>query len=125
MLPLLIACFSAYALADLLREEPIYEALLERDLLRGRREPEPGETLLLDLRVEEGAPFAGRKLADLGLPPGCLLVTVQHGVHSEIPTRHTVLHAGDQIAVVIAPTAAGAVDLLRRGVRGAAPHEGL
>jgi CIC family chloride channel protein len=125
MLPLLIACFSAYALADLLREEPIYEALLERDLLRGRRETEPGETVLLDLRVEEGAPFAGRKLADLGLPPGCLLVTVQHGVHSEIPTRHTVLHAGDQIAVVIAPAANGAVDLLRRGVRGAAPHEGL
>jgi CIC family chloride channel protein len=116
MLPLLVACFAAYALADLLHEEPIYEALLERDLLRGRRPAEPEEAILLDLRVEEGAPFAGRRVADLGLPPGCLLVTVQHGLHSEIPTRHTVLHAGDQISVVIAPSAADAVDLLRRGV---------
>jgi CIC family chloride channel protein len=115
MLPLLIACFTAYALADLLREEPIYEALLQRDLLRGSRRIDSGETILVDLRVEEDAPFAGRKVADLGLPPGCLLVTVQRGLHSEIPTRHTVLHAGDQISAVISPFAAGALELLRRG----------
>jgi CIC family chloride channel protein len=115
MLPLLVACFAAYALADLLREEPIYEALLERDLLRGREGSVTGETLLLDFRVEEGAPFAGRRVADLGLPPGCLLVTVHRGMHSEVPTRHTVLDAGDQITAVVAPAAAGAVDLLRRG----------
>jgi CIC family chloride channel protein len=117
MLPLLIGCFTAYALADLLREEPIYEALLERDLLRGRgRTDGPGETILLDLKVEAGAPFAGRSVADLGLPPGCLLVTIQRGLHSEIPTRSTVLRAGDQISAVIAPSAAGAVELLRQGV---------
>lgn len=116
MLPLLIACFAAYALADLLHEEPIYEALLERDLMRGSRRPEAGETILVDLRVEEGAPFAGRPVADLGLPPGCLLVTVQRGSHSEIPTRHTILHAGDQIAAVISPSAADALEVLRRGV---------
>jgi chloride channel protein, CIC family len=115
MLPLLIACFSAYALADLMRQEPIYEALLERDLLRGREGPAQGETLLLDFRVEEDAPFAGRRVADLGLPPGCLLVTVQSGMHSEVPTRHTVLQAGDHVTAVVAPSAAGAVDLLRRG----------
>lgn len=115
MLPLLIACFAAYALADLLRQEPIYEALLERDLLRGREGPAHGETLLLDFRVEEGAPFAGRTVAGLGLPPGCLLVAVHRGMHSEVPTRHTVLDAGDQVTAVIAPTAAGAVELLRHG----------
>ena len=36
MLPLLAACFTAYAVADLLRDAPIYEALLERDLLRSQ-----------------------------------------------------------------------------------------
>jgi CIC family chloride channel protein len=127
MLPLLLACFTAYALADLLGEEPIYEALLERDLLRGRHGPALGETVLLDLRVEEGAPFAGKRVADLGLPPGCLLVTVQHGLRSEVPTRHTVLHAGDHISAVVAPSAVGAVELLRAGVEAGrlrAPDDG-
>jgi CIC family chloride channel protein len=116
MLPLLAACFIAYSIADMLHEEPIYEALLERDLLRGRHAPEIGETVLVDLQVEEGAPFAGRRVADLGLPPGCLLVTVQRGLHNEVPTRDTVLHPGDRLSVVIAPSAAGAVDLLHAGM---------
>jgi len=116
MLPLLLACFSAYALADLLREEPIYEALLERDLLRASRtREEPDETLLLELKIEEDAPFDGRRVGELGLPPGCLLVTVHRGSHSEVPTRDTVLRSGDRIAAVVAPTAADAVVLLRHG----------
>ncbi|HEX3531402.1 MAG TPA: H(+)/Cl(-) exchange transporter ClcA [Thermoanaerobaculia bacterium] len=118
MLPLLIACFSAYALADLLRDEPIYEALLERDLLRSNLRPESAETLLVDFRLEEGAPFAGRSVADLGLPPGCLLVTVQRGMHSEIPTRSTVLRTGDHVSAVIAPSAVGAIEMLRSGFGG-------
>jgi chloride channel protein, CIC family len=116
MLPLLAACFAAYALADLLHDEPIYEALLERDLLRGQAREEPAETLLLDFRIEEGAPFDGRAVGDLGLPPGCLLVTIDRGAHTEVPTRGTVLLAGDRLHAVIAPNAAGGVEILRRGV---------
>jgi len=118
MLPLLIACFAAYALADLLRQEPIYEALLERDLMRGRETAAIGETLLLDFRLDEDAPFVGRHVADLGLPPGCLLVTVQRGAHSEVPTRHTVLQAGDFVTAVVAPSATGAIEILRHGFSG-------
>jgi CIC family chloride channel protein len=116
MLPLLAACFTAYALADLLRDEPIYEALLERDLLRGQERQEPEETRLLDFRIAEDAPFDGRAVGDLGLPPGCLLVTIERGGHTEVPTRNTVLQAGDRIHAVVAPSAAGGVELLRRGV---------
>lgn len=32
MLPLLVSCFCAYAVAEVLRELPIYQSLLERDL---------------------------------------------------------------------------------------------
>ena len=35
VLPLLVGCLTAYAVADLLGDLPVYEALLERDLLRG------------------------------------------------------------------------------------------
>jgi hypothetical protein len=41
----------------LLNDLPIYEALLERDLV-----------------IEQGAPFAGQEAHMLGLPPGCVLV---------------------------------------------------
>jgi len=117
MLPLLAACFTAYALADLLRDEPIYEALLERDLLRGQARTETAETLMLELRIEEDAAFDGRSLGELGLPPGCLVVTVQRRGQHEVPTRDTVLRSGDQITAVVAPSAADAVALLRRGVQ--------
>ena len=116
MLQLIAACFTAYALADLLRDQPIYESLLERDLLRGQEETERGEPVMIELLIEAGAPFDGRRVPDLGLPPGTLLVTLQRGSREEIPSRDTVLAAGDRLTAVVAPAAAEAgIDLLRRG----------
>jgi CIC family chloride channel protein len=118
MLPLLATCFVAYAIADLLGDQPIYEALLERDLMRGREAaPRTGETTLIELLVEAGSPFDGRRVSDLGLPPGCLLVSVQRGGRDEVPSRDTLLGAGDRLTAVVASTVAGCVDQLRRGVK--------
>jgi CIC family chloride channel protein len=122
MLPLLIACFTAYTLADLLRDRPIYEALLERDLMRGQDRAAPAGTTLLELKVEAGAPFDGGRVADLGLPPGCLLVTVERAGREEVASRDTVLRAGDRITAVVAAAAAGGVERLRQGVE--APRGG-
>jgi CIC family chloride channel protein len=116
MLPLLVACFLAYLFADVLRVEPIYESLLERDLRRSQDEPELEGTLLLDLVVQPGAAFAGRRIDELRLPKGALVVTVQRGRHSEVPSRDTVLRVGDKLAVVLSAEAAPAVQLLRDGV---------
>jgi len=121
MLPLLLTCFLAYLVADTLRVEPIYEALLERDLMRTRHAPELEETALLDLVVEEGATFAGRAVGDLGLPRGVLLVALERGVRSEVPQRDTVLRAGDRLSVALAPEAAAFLPALRDAL--AAPRE--
>jgi CIC family chloride channel protein len=116
MLPLLAACFTAYALADMLHDRPIYEALLERDLLRGRPAPAGGgQATIVEVLVEEGAPFDGRRVADLGLPPGCLLITVQRDGRDEVPSRDTVLRAGDRLTAVVAPAAAEGIETLRHG----------
>jgi chloride channel protein, CIC family len=116
MLQLIVACFTAYALADLLGDQPIYESLLARDLMRsGQEEPGEAEPTLVELVIEEGAPFDGRRVADLGLPPGTLLVTIQRGAREEIPSRDTLLAAGDRITAVVAHAAAGGIELLRRG----------
>lgn len=124
MLPLLAACFIAYALADLFHDRPIYEALLERDLLRSQKpaEGETGPTMIFEVLVEAGAPFDGRRVIDLGLPPGCLLIAIQRDDREEVPSRDTVLHAGDRLTAVVAASAAGGVEILRHGAdyRGAA-----
>ncbi len=119
MLPLLIACFIAYFAADVLRDQPIYEALLERDLVRSQDKPELESALLVDLIVQPGADFVGRRLDQLGLPQGCLIVSVQRGLHSHVPSRETVLRPGDRVTAVISPEAAASLVLLRWGLEGA------
>ncbi len=126
MLPLLAACFTAYALADLLHDRPIYEALLERDLLRGQPPAaEGGRATIVEVLVEEGAPFDGRRVADLGLPPGCLLITIQREDRDEVPSRDTILRAGDRLTAVVAPLAIHGIEALRSGAdyRGAIQAE--
>jgi CIC family chloride channel protein len=118
ILPLLAACLTAYGVADFLGDRPVYEALLERDLLRGEERPTLTGTLLLELTVAPGAPFEGRRVRDLGLPPGCVLVTIKRGVHEHVPTAESELQVGDQVTAVVAPQAAGAVTLLRHGMSG-------
>ena len=115
VLPLLAACLTAYGVADLLRDRPVYEALLERDLLRGQERPSLEGPLLLELTIAPGAPFDGARVRDLGLPPGCVLVTLQRNVEEHVPTAESRLQAGDRLTAVVAPEAAAAVALLRRG----------
>jgi CIC family chloride channel protein len=114
-LPLLAACLTAYGVADLLRDRPVYEALLERDLLRSAGTPALDGPLLVELTVAPGAPFEGRRVQELGLPQGCVLVTVHRGLQEYVPTAGFRLEAGDRLAAVVAPEAAAAVALLRTG----------
>ena len=115
VLPLLAACLTAYGVADLLRDRPVYEALLERDLLRGQDRPALAGPLLLELTVAPGSPFEGRRVRELGLPAGCVLITIRRGFDEHIPTAESALQAGDRITAVVAPQAADGVTLLRRG----------
>ena len=122
VLPLLIACLAAGGLADWLRDPPIYEALLLRDL-RKRREPaELQQPTVLELTVGEGAPFDGTPIRDLGLPPGCIVISVERGLVSEVPTADFTLVAGDRMSVLVSPRAADAVHLLRDGTERGSAH---
>jgi CIC family chloride channel protein len=118
MLPLLAASFTAYGIANLLGDEPIYEALLERDTLRSQDSPELEGTLMVDHKILPGAPFDGRRIADLGLPAGCLIVAVRRGLRTTVPHRETLLKSGDHISAVVAPEAAAAISLLWTGTQG-------
>ncbi len=115
MLPLLVSCFSAYAVAEWLKDLPIYEALLERDLLSGGLRPTYKKPVVVEMAVEPGAPFVGREVKDLGLPQGCILVHCYEDGIEWVPTATTLLGENMRITAVIAPEAADALAMLRRG----------
>jgi CIC family chloride channel protein len=117
MLPLLVACFCAYAVAELLNNLPIYEALLERDLLRDGTHLKIQEPMVIDLVIEQGAPFAGQEVRMLGLPPGCVLVRCTEDGRDFVPTAQTRLEEHMKITAVVAPEAAHGLTILRDGCK--------
>lgn len=117
MMPLLISCFSAYAVAEFLKDSPIYEQLLERDLKRLRGEHYLRKPMIVDFLVQKGAPFDGKEVRMLGLPPGCVLVRCMQNGQELVPTAETRLEAYMKITAVIAPQAAHGLEILSRGCR--------
>lgn len=115
MLMLLVSCFCAYAVAELLKDLPIYEALLERDLASGNLHLNLKKPVLIDLIVEPGSFFDGREVNALGLPAGCILVRCQDGGREWVPTANTRITAHMRITAVVAPEAAHGLTLLRHG----------
>ncbi|QQR74381.1 MAG: H(+)/Cl(-) exchange transporter ClcA [Holophagales bacterium] len=116
MLPLLAASFAAQWVTERLGEAPIYDSLLDRELRRtGETEVLEG-ALMLELDVLPDAPFAGRRVAELGLPAGCLIVALERRGRSVVVTGGTKLLTGDRLQVVVAPQAESAVGALRIGV---------
>ncbi len=115
MLPLLVACFCAYILAEGLQAPPIYEALLERDLDRRGITPAPAP-MVVEYPVAPDAPFAGKKVRELGLPRGCVIVTLHDGSREIIPQADTRLEPYYRVTAVIAPEAEGAHEQLRTGL---------
>jgi Trk K+ transport system NAD-binding subunit len=116
ILPLLTATFVAQWVADSVGDKPIYDALLERDLERTSKEPASPGTVLLELDVLPEAPFAGRRVADLGLPRGLLFVAIERRGSSHVPTGETKLEVWDRLSVAVAPEAAKALGILREGL---------
>jgi CIC family chloride channel protein len=118
MLPLLVSCFFAYAVAEWMKDLPVYEALLERDLSRSQPSINLKEPMVIDFEIEQGAPFDGQEVRTLGLPPGCMLVRCILDGRETVPTAATRLEAHMKVTAVIAPEAADGLALLRRGCKG-------
>lgn len=115
MLDLLAASVTAYAVAEALRSEPVYEMLMQRDEARNRRPGVRGVYLgdltLVELVVESGSPLDGKKVKDVRLPEECLLVGARRGTREFLPRGNTRLVSGDHISL-FAP--AGLVDEIGR-----------
>lgn len=115
MLPLLVACFCAYAVAEFMKDLPIYEALLERDLKRNDIKNILEKPAVVDFTIHPNSPFAGQEVRFLGLPEGCILVRCSDGKREWVPKANTKMEPHMRITAVIAPEASNALDILRQG----------
>ena len=118
LFPLLVACMVAFLTAERLRVEPIYEALLQYDLQRtGAHAGQYAEHVMMDVTVEPHSPMDGRRVRNLGLPRGCLLVLIRRGGREIVPGGETRLRPGDQLQVVVAGDISHACALIREAAR--------
>jgi len=124
MLPLLLACFCAYIVAEALKEMPIYEALLERDLKRGGTLSALREPVVVDFIIQPDSPFDGKMVRFLGLPPGCILVRCSDGKQEWVPKAGSRLYAHMRITAVVAPEATTGLEALRKGCAPAKGSDG-
>lgn len=99
---LLICAFVADLVAEALRDEPIYDALMERDLRLSGAEIRPDEEpILIELLVEPNSSMDGRRVKDLRLPSGAILSTLERGSRHIVPGGSTMLRGGDTVSVLI------------------------
>jgi CIC family chloride channel protein len=115
MLPLLVSCFCAYAVAEMMNNLPIYETLLERDLDLDGSGLNLTEPMLFDFEIEEGSLFSDKKIRDIGLPSGCLLIRYVLDGKEYVPTADTFLEDHMRITAIIAPEAEESITMIRKG----------
>jgi trk system potassium uptake protein TrkA len=70
--------------------------LILRDLPEERLE-------IIELVVADGAPAAGRRVSDVSLPDGALVISVLREGSGFVPKADTVVEAGDEVLVVLDP----------------------
>jgi trk system potassium uptake protein TrkA len=65
----------------------------------------PDEELeIIEVEVTDDAPAAGRKIADLGLPEGALVISVlPRGRAGFVPRADTIIESGNEVLVVLNP----------------------
>lgn len=115
-LPLLVACFCAYGVAEATKNLPIYETLLQRELAAGKDfAKDHEETVVVELELEPGAPFDGLKVRNLGLPPGVLLVSCRDGHREWLPDADTKLDGHMRVTAVVSELAPNGLSALQNG----------
>ena len=63
-----------------------------------------GERLeIIELEVADGSPAAGRRVDDVDLPDGSLIISVLRGGTGFVPKSDTVIQAGDEVLLILDP----------------------
>lgn len=92
----------SYITADILKNEPIYEVLLERVLKKnGISTEEDGKKTLIEFVVEMESFVEGKYLNEINWPKGSLIVALKRGDKEIIPRGKIEIISGDYIVVLV------------------------
>jgi CIC family chloride channel protein len=100
LFPICVTALAAYLAAEALRNPPIYDALLEADLKRTGHGATHAEPRTVYIGIQSRSALAGKAIKDAGLPRGCLVVALERGGASLLPTAGTILMSGDHVSVL-------------------------
>jgi CIC family chloride channel protein len=100
--PLMVGAFSAYIIAEYLKDTPIYDALLEMDLYKGQSIASHGdEVVTLEFTVEPHSELDKRRLNEIELPGNSLIISVERAGKSFLPRGSSSLAAGDVLTIAL------------------------
>ncbi|MDD4084422.1 MAG: ClC family H(+)/Cl(-) exchange transporter [Acidaminococcaceae bacterium] len=121
LFPLVIASISAYLTAEVFKNEPIYDRLLQRTLdgiSRQDKDAVPNKTRnIIELSIPSGCALDGRLIKNINWPEHTLLVDIKRGEKDLVPNGETLLLAGDYLYVLTDNANASAVRGLAEGNR--------
>lgn len=101
MLPVATCTFIALLLSDVLKVEPIYEALLERFVEKnGHSLPMQEKGGLLEFPVEFGSKADGKMVSEIEWPQGSLIVGLRRGAKEFVPGGNTKIMSGDYLVIL-------------------------
>lgn len=100
LFPICVAALASYLIAEALRDEPIYDALLHADLKRHGHGPARAEPRTVYIGIQSRSTMAGKAIAKAGLPRGCLVVAIERGGNTLLPLAETILLPGDHISIL-------------------------
>jgi trk system potassium uptake protein TrkA len=58
---------------------------------------------IVEVEIGENSPAAGRRVGDLAMPRGALLISILREKHALVPDGKTVLEQGDQVVAIVEP----------------------
>ena len=96
-LPASIAIFTAFLVAELLGNRPLYDEMLERTL--ERRQKKETKDVRMEVEIELGSFLAGKSINDVLWPANCLVTKVIRGDESVIADGEMRLEPGDIIVI--------------------------
>ena len=56
---------------------------------------------LIEIRVSDKSPCAGKKIFEAGLPRGCIIAALMHKNITKVPGANDVINAGDRLIVIL------------------------
>jgi len=101
LFPVAACSFIALFISDFLKVKPIYEELLERTMKdRGEAVSSGKSGGIVEIPVEIGSAIAGRRISEVELPRGILIVGIHRGETEIVPNGGTEIKPGDYLIVL-------------------------